>query len=157
MDELDSLRTELMQAVAAAADLDGLEAARVAALGRRGTLTARLKDVGRLAPEARRTEGARLNTLKDALALAIEARKAELAQAQLDARLDESRLDVTLPVRPEARGRIHPISQTVDEVVALFGEMGFAVAEGPDIEGDWADWGRFRAVVHRAVADALAR
>ncbi len=137
MENLDSLRSELMAAVADATDPAGLERVRVAALGKKGRITALMKGLGAMAPEMRRAAGARLNALKDEVAAAIERRQEDLADAELDARLLEETIDVTLPVRAEARGRIHPISQTIDEVVAIFGEMGFEVAEGPDIETDW--------------------
>jgi phenylalanyl-tRNA synthetase alpha chain len=90
-----------------------------------------------MSPEDRRQVGQQLNALKDAVAAALDGRKSALDAAALDQRLARERVDVTLPVRPEATGRIHPISQTVDEIVAVFGEMGFTVAEGPDIEDDF--------------------
>ena len=137
MENLDSLRSELMKAVADAPDPAGLETVRISALGKKGRITAMMKGLGAMAPEQRREAGARLNALKDEIAAAIEGRKEDLADAQLDARLLDEKVDVTLPVRAEVQGRIHPISQTIDEVVAIFGEMGFEVAEGPDIEADW--------------------
>ena len=137
MEDIDSLSAELVAAVDGAADLKALEDARVAALGKKGRLTQLMKGLGAMAPDARRQAGAALNAVKDAVTAAIEARKGALEGAAIDAKLMEERLDVTLPVRPEAEGRIHPISQTIDEVVAIFGEMGFTVAEGPDIEDDW--------------------
>ncbi len=137
MEDLDKLRSELVAAVSGASDLDGVETVRVAALGKKGRLTALMKSLGSMAPDERRSLGATLNVLKTEVARAIEARKTELADVELDARLAQESVDVTLPVRPERVGRIHPISQTIDEVVAIFGEMGFSVAEGPDIENDW--------------------
>jgi len=136
-DTIGQLRDELLAAVSAAADLDTLEKARVAALGKKGRVTTLIKGLGGLDPDARRERGQALNVLKDEVGAAIEARKADLADAELEARLAGESIDVTLPVRPEAEGRIHPISQTIDEVVAIFGEMGFTVAEGPDIEDDF--------------------
>ena len=137
MDDLDSLRSELLSAIAGAPDPAGLESVRVAALGRKGRITGLMKGLGAMDAEARRSAGAALNALKDAVAEAIEERKEDLADVALDARLAEEGVDVTLPVPSEASGCIHPISQTIDEVVAIFGEMGFTVAEGPDIEDDW--------------------
>ncbi len=137
METLDQLRTELLEAAAAAADLDALEGVRVEALGRKGRITGLMKELGRLPAEERRRRGAALNRLKDEVAGAIEARQAALRDAELAARLQAERVDVTLPPRPEAEGRIHPIGQTLDEIVAIFGEMGFRVAEGPDIEDDF--------------------
>ncbi|WP_207480150.1 phenylalanine--tRNA ligase subunit alpha [Arenibaculum pallidiluteum] len=137
MTELDGLKDELLAQVGAAGDLAGLEEARLAALGKKGRITGFMKDLGALSPEERRERGAALNAVKDAVAEAIERRKAELGRAALDARLQAERVDVTLPVRPEAEGRLHPISQTMDELVAIFAEMGFSVAEGPDVEDDF--------------------
>ena len=139
--DVESLRAELSARIEAAGDLDALERIRVSELGRKGRITLLMKDLAGLDPDARRARGAALNVLKSAVALALEARKAALAEVELDARLAVERIDITLPVRPERSGRIHPISQTIDEVVAIFGEMGFAVAEGPDIEDDWTNFG----------------
>ncbi len=137
METFDNLREDIIGAVHRAADLDALEALRVAELGRKGRVTGLMKGLGGLDPEARRAAGAALNRLKDDVAAALDAQKAVLAERALDAGLERDRIDVSLPVRPESEGRIHPISQTIDEVMAIFGEMGFSVAEGPDIEDDW--------------------
>jgi phenylalanyl-tRNA synthetase alpha chain len=141
MDDVQSLRTELLDAVERATDLKALDAARVAALGKRGRITQLMKGLGGMDPDARREAGQALNRLKDEVAAAIEARREDLADADLEARLEQERVDVTLPARPRAEGAVHPISQTIDEVVAIFGEMGFVVAEGPDIEEDWYNFG----------------
>ncbi len=137
MQDLAALRDRLMAAVAGAAEIDALEAVRVAALGRKGTVTELMKGLGRLDAERRRATGQALNRLKDDVAGAIDRRRAELEDAALERGLAQQSVDVTLPARPESAGAIHPISQTVDEVVAIFGEMGFRVAEGPDIEDDF--------------------
>lgn len=137
MEDLDALRSDLLSAVARANDAQALEDVRVAALGRKGSVTALMKGLGAVEAGQRKIVGAQLNQFKDILASAIEARREDLAATALDARLVDERVDVTLPVRPQAEGYIHPISQTIDEVTALFGEMGFSVAEGPDIEDDW--------------------
>ena len=136
-DTLDSLRDELLGAVADAADLDALEEVRLRALGRAGIITERLKGLGAAPPEERRALGQGLNAVKDVVAEAIAARKGLLESAGLDARLATETIDVTLPPRPELSGRIHPISQTIDEMLAIFCEMGFSVAEGPHIETDF--------------------
>jgi len=136
-DDLEQLRERLCAEAAAAADLTALEALRVRALGKKGEITQRMKALGGLDPEARKAAGQALNAVKDAVAAAVEARKAALADAELEARLAAERVDVTLPARPDAVGRLHPIGQTIEELVAIFGEMGFAVAEGPDIEDDF--------------------
>ncbi len=137
MDDLDTLRADLIGAVEAAGDLEALDRARIAALGKKGRITTLMKGLGSMAPADRKSLGAALNAIKDEVARTIEARRDDLADTDLDARLMEEALDVTLPVRPEGSGRVHPISQTIDEVVAICGEMGFTVAEGPDIEDDW--------------------
>ena len=137
MEDLERLRKELTSAVAGAADTQALEELRVSALGKKGQITKLMKGLGGMNPHERKAMGQALNALKAEVADAIEARKAVLEDAELDAGLETDRIDVTLPVRPEMQGRIHPISQTIDEIVAVLGEMGFNIAEGPDIEDDW--------------------
>jgi phenylalanyl-tRNA synthetase alpha chain len=137
MDELESTRRDLQTAIDAATSREALEQVRVAALGRKGSITERMKGLGTLDPEARKAAGAALNALKDEIAAAIERAAGGLAARELEARLATERIDVSLPVRPEPEGRVHPISQTIDELVAIFGEMGFTVAEGPHIEDDF--------------------
>ena len=136
-DELTALRDELEGAVEAAGSLEALEEVRVRALGRRGAVTELMKSLGKAAPEERRERGQALNRLKQAVSDAIDARKAALSDVELERRLASERIDITLPVRPAPEGSLHPISQTVDEIVQIFGEMGFRWAEGPDIEDDW--------------------
>ncbi len=137
MDNLDRLRSDLLDGINGAADLDAVERLRVDALGRQGRITEMMKGIGGLAADQRKAAGQALNVLKTEVTDAIDAKKAGLAGAALDDRLARESIDVTLPARPEAEGRIHPISQTIDEMVAIFCEMGFAVAEGPDIEDDF--------------------
>ena len=136
-EELETLKSEVIEATAAAADLGALEAVRVGALGKKGSVTALFKGLGGLDPEQRKRQGEVLNRVKDEIATAIETRRASLADAELEARLATERVDVSLPPRPSAMGRIHPISQTVEEMVAIFGEMGFSVKTGPHIEDDF--------------------
>ena len=135
--EVERLQAEVLREIADAPDLEALEAARVRMLGKKGRITAQMKSLGGLEPAARRAAGQALNQVKDAVAAAIEARREGLADSALEAQLREDRLDVTLPVRPVPRGRLHPISQTIEECIAILGEMGFVVAEGPDIEDDF--------------------
>lgn len=137
MENLDDLKSELVAAVDAAATLGDLEEIRISALGKKGRVTGLMKGLGSLAPEERRDAGQNLNIVKNAVTAALESRRDALADAELDAQLEADRVDVTLPVRPEVEGRLHPISQTIDEIIAIFGEMGFTVAEGPDIEDDF--------------------
>jgi phenylalanyl-tRNA synthetase alpha chain len=133
----DHIRDELLGLIKGAASPEALEQVRVAALGRKGTLTALLKGLSALAPEARREAGARLNRLKEEIEAALAERGRALGHAALDARLAAERIDVTLPPAPAPEGRIHPLSQVIDEIVQIFGEMGFTVAEGPHIEDDF--------------------
>jgi phenylalanyl-tRNA synthetase alpha chain len=131
------LKSRFLDAVARAATLAALEELRVEALGKKGEITALMKGLGAVPADQRKERGAALNRLKDEIAAAIDARKAHLGDAELDAKLATERVDVTLSARPEPEGRLHPISQTIDEIVAIFGAMGFKVAEGPDIEDDF--------------------
>ena len=140
MQHLDGLKDKWLAAIAGAGALDQLESLRVEALGKKGEVTGLMKTLGSLSPDERKSAGQSLNQLKDALAEAIEARKAALEEGALNQRLKRETLDLSLPARPELDGRLHPISQTIDEIVAIFGEMGFAVAEGPDIEDDFKNF-----------------
>jgi len=137
--QIDSLRAELSAAIAAAADEAALDAVRVSALGKKGSVSALLASLGAMAPEERKSAGPAINGLKTEIAGLIEARSATLKAAALDARLKAETVDITLPLppTPTARGRIHPISQTIDEITAIFSDMGFSIAEGPDIETDY--------------------
>jgi phenylalanyl-tRNA synthetase alpha chain len=137
MDDLSTIRSEALSAVANAADLGALDAARVAALGKKGSVTSLMKTLGRLDPAERKEFGARVNQLKNEIEAALEARKATLGASALAAKLASEKVDVSLPTRPEGQGTLHPIGQVMDELAAIFGEMGFTWAEGPDIEDDW--------------------
>jgi len=137
MTDFKSLRAELLSEIEAVKDLDGLERLRVASLGKKGKITEGMKALGKLDPEERRAQGAALNALKEEATQAIAARTRFFKDLALNARLLEERFDMTLPSRPEREGRIHPISQTMDELLQIFGTMGFAVAEGPDVEDDF--------------------
>ncbi len=141
MSDLATLESEITAAIAAAADERALEEVRVAALGKKGSISERLKGLGKMTPEERKSAGAALNMLKDRIAAEIEARRATLRDAGLDERLRSETVDVTLPSRPEARGTIHPVTQVWQEVIQIFGDMGFSVAEGPHIETDWYNFG----------------
>ena len=141
MSDLSTLRSEALGAVAQAADLAALDAARVAALGKKGSITGLMKTLGGLSPDERRAFGAQVNQLKAEIEGALEARKTALSAAALADKLSSERVDVSLPARPEfatfPEGTLHPIGQVMDELAAIFGEMGFTWAEGPDIEDDW--------------------
>ena len=137
MSDTQNLKTELLAEIEAATTLQTLDEVRVKALGKKGLITAQMKTLGKLSPEDRKATGQALNVLKGEVAAAIDTKQAAMADAELTAKLLTEKVDVTLPARPEAEGYIHPISQTIEEVVSIFGEMGFAVAEGPEIEDDW--------------------
>ena len=138
MTDIEQLEASILDDIHAAGDEAALEGVRVATLGKQGSVSALLKTLGAMSPDERRTRGATINALKDRVALAIADRKAVLKAAALDARLARETVDISLPVRPGplADGRIHPVSQVIDEITAIFTDMGFAVAEGPDIETD---------------------
>ena len=136
-DTIDKLRAELLTAAGDAGDLATLEEVRVAALGKKGRITGLMKELGAMSPDERKAAGQRLNVLKDEVAAALDAKKATFETAALDERLASESMDVSLPIRPEAKGSLHPISQTTAEIAAIFGEMGFEVADGPDIEDDF--------------------
>ncbi len=136
--ELDQLQTKLVAEIATAADLAALDEVRVAAFGKSGTVSGLMALIGKQPADQKKAYGAAVNAVKTAVQSAFDARKVVLEAAAVDARLATERADVSLPVRvgPLAEGRIHPVSQVFDEVVEIFADMGFAVAEGPDIETD---------------------
>lgn len=136
MTDIASLQSEILAQVTGAGDEVALEAVRVAALGKKGSISELMKTLGGMSPEDRKTQGPLLNGLRDAVTDAIAARKAALGDAALDARLASEKIDVTLPPRAQAQGSVHPISQVLEEITAIFADMGFAVAEGPDVEFD---------------------
>jgi phenylalanyl-tRNA synthetase alpha chain len=138
MTDIASLETELMRMVETASDEGALEAVRVAALGKKGSISALLATLGKMSPDERKEKGPLINGLKDRVTAAVAERRDALKGAALEARLATETIDVTLPTAesPAEAGRIHPISQVTDELTAIFADMGFAVAEGPDIETD---------------------
>lgn len=136
MADAASLQSDILAQVLAAGDEAALEAIRVAALGKRGSVSELLKTLGAMSPDERKVQGPLLNSLRDSVTEAIAARKTQLGDAALDARLKTETVDVSLPPRPEMQGSVHPIAQVLDEITAIFADMGFAVAEGPDVEYD---------------------
>jgi phenylalanyl-tRNA synthetase alpha chain len=146
MSDIDNLERELHEAIAATGDLAALDAVRVRALGKKGVISDMLKSLGAMSPEERKERGPVINGLKTRISDAIAARQEALKEAALEARLAAERVDVTLPARPAPvtaeGGGIHPITQVTDEIVAIFADMGFAVAEGPDIETDDLNFAR---------------
>src|SRR5581483_10552530 len=136
-DQIAELRAAIVGDVEAAADLAALEAVRVEALGKKGRITERLKTLGALPPEERKEAGQAFNLLKNEIEATISARQEVLKRAERSARLASEKLDVTLPSLLRPAGHIHPISQTIEELTQIFAEMGFSVAEGPEIEDDF--------------------
>ncbi len=139
MSDLDTLQSTLLGEIASADSEAAIEAVRLSALGKKGSVSELLKTLGTMTPEERQTRGAAINALKGVVGEAIATRKADLKDAAIAERLARETVDVTLPVRasPAERGRIHPISQITDEITAIFADMGFSIAEGPDIETDY--------------------
>ena len=138
-DQLAALERDIAGRIAAAGDEAALEAERVAALGKKGAVSELLKGLGTMSPAERQVMGPALNGLKDRVGEAILARRAVLKEQGIAQRLAAEAVDVTLPVRPSPleTGRIHPVSQVIDEITAIFADLGFAIAEGPDIETDY--------------------
>jgi len=134
---MDDLREKYLKAIADVADEAGLEDLRVQALGKKGEISLQMRELGKMTPEERQVAGPALNALKNEVNSALAARKAALGDAALNERLRGEWLDVTLPARHRRQGTIHPVSQVTEEVTAIFADMGFAVAEGPQIETDW--------------------
>ncbi|ANB32932.1 phenylalanine--tRNA ligase subunit alpha [Rhodovulum sulfidophilum] len=134
---MDELRQKYLGAIADAADEPTLEELRLQAVGKKGEVSLKMRELGRMTPEERQEMGPKLNALKDEINSALAAKKAALADAALNERLRAEWLDVTLPGRPRRQGTIHPVSQVTDEITAIFADMGFSVAEGPQIESDW--------------------
>ncbi|MGB0520446.1 MAG: phenylalanine--tRNA ligase subunit alpha [Candidatus Puniceispirillaceae bacterium] len=137
MTEIETLKGELLAAVAAATDLAALEAVRLDALGKKGRISVQLKTLGGLEAELRKQTGQALNLVKDEVAEAISARQAELEADALSEQLANERVDISLPVQEPLAGGIHPLSRTMEEIAAIFADMGFSIAEGPDIETDF--------------------
>lgn len=137
MSDLDTLQSDLLTRIDTAFDLDTVEAIRIEALGKAGSVSALLKTLGGMTPEQRASEGPRINGLRETVSTALAARKAALESEALAARLAVERVDLTLPAPEAPRGSVHPVSQVLDELAEIFADMGFAVAEGPEIEDDW--------------------
>jgi phenylalanyl-tRNA synthetase alpha chain len=137
-DDLKALETSLLAEIANSGDLGAIEAVRISALGKKGRIPELMQKLGGLPADERKSFGAAVNSLKTSVGDALEARKSALEASTLSSRLASERADITLPVRPGplAEGRIHPVSQVFDEIIEIFADMGFSVAEGPDIETD---------------------
>jgi phenylalanyl-tRNA synthetase alpha chain len=138
MSDLTQLESAILKDIAAANDEAALEAVRVSALGKKGSVSAELAKLGALSPDERKSFGAAVNAVRDRVTTELTAKKEKLGSAALDQRLASEAVDVTLPVLPSGieAGRIHPITQVTEEIAAIFADLGFAVAEGPDVEDD---------------------
>lgn len=134
---MQDLREKYIDLIANAGDEAALEELRVAAVGKKGEISLKMRELGKMSPEERQVAGPALNALKDEINAALAAKKAALADVALEERLKTEWLDVTLPGRPMRRGTIHPVSQVMDEITAIFADLGFSVAEGPQIDSDW--------------------
>ena len=137
MSDIDTIESEALNSINLAVDLTALDAVRVAELGKKGRVSGLMKTLGGMDPEERKEMGPKLNALKTRLNDAIEARKGALEDAELEARLVSEKEDLSLPPRPSPTGALHPVMQVFEEIEEIFGAMGFAVAEGPDIEDDF--------------------
>lgn len=129
----DQIMTELQQVQ----NLQQIEEIRIRVLGKKGTLTEQMKTLGAMSPEERKTAGQALNVAKNKISEALDAKKTALEEAELEKRLATETIDVSLPTRPTHQGRIHPVSQAMEEMLTIFAQMGFDLAEGPDVEDDW--------------------
>jgi phenylalanyl-tRNA synthetase alpha chain len=137
MSDIQAIQTRLVDDIATASDLDTLEALRVAALGKAGSITALLKSLGGMTPDERQAQGPQIHALREAVTTALADRKAALDAAALDIRLAAEAIDMSLPAETAPKGSVHPVSQVMDELAEIFADMGFAVATGPEIEDDW--------------------
>ncbi len=137
MADYETLQSDACARIASAADLPALEALRVEYLGKQGSVSALLKTLGAMAPDERQEKGPRIQALRQSVTDALADRKSALEAAELERRLAEETLDLTLPAPVEARGSVHPVSQVMDELAEIFADLGFSVATGPEIEGDW--------------------
>lgn len=137
MTDIATLQTELMAAIDSADTLDALEAVRISALGKQGSVSVLLKTMGAMSPDERQTQGPIINGLRESVTAALAAKKVALETAELNRRLASEYVDMTLPAPETPRGTVHPVSQVMDELAEIFADMGFAVAEGREIEDDW--------------------
>ncbi len=158
MDTLQTIHDKALAHVAACDDLRALDELRVAYLGKKGEVTALLKSLGAMAPEERKRFGQAVNQLKQTIAAALNARKAALETAALNARLAEEQVDITLPGRGEQRGGLHPVTRAMQRIIDLFGRFGFEVATGPEVEDDYHNFEALNFPAHhpaRAMHDTF--
>jgi phenylalanyl-tRNA synthetase alpha chain len=158
MDTLTQRIDEALATIAATGTLDALEAQRVTLLGKNGAITAELKALGKLPPDARKARGAEVNAAKEKLVAALGARREALESEALARRLASEGIDVTLPGRNAQRGSVHPVTRTLERIEAIFAQLGYAVAEGPEIEDDWHNFEALNFPAHhpaRAMHDTF--
>jgi len=158
MSELEQLTTDAQQAIADAGDLQALDSVRVQYLGKKGSLTALMKQLGKLPGDQRREAGQKINAAKDLVQEAIEQRKALLESAALEAQLAEETIDVTLPGRGTSSGGLHPVTRVLERIEDLFSQMGFDVATGREIEDDYHNFEALNIPAHhpaRAMHDTF--
>ncbi len=137
MNKVEELKPQILTRINEASSLQVLEDIRVSVLGKKGEITEMMKTLGSLPPEERKLAGQVLNEFKTEITTALDAKKTALEEAELNRRLATETIDVTLPIRPKQQGRVHPVSQVMEEMLTIFAQMGFDLAEGPDIEDDW--------------------
>ena len=137
MQDYEQLKNEILEKIYVSSTLDSLEDVRVKSLGKKGSLSLLMKQLGSIEPDKRRETGQKLNLIQKEVLEAIENKKEVLRKDFINKKLISESVDITLPTRPENQGKIHPLSKTMDEVISIFAQMGFTVAEGPDIESDY--------------------
>ncbi|NIY73610.1 phenylalanine--tRNA ligase subunit alpha [Marivivens donghaensis] len=147
---MDDLKAKYLDLIANASDEAAIEEVRLAAVGKKGEVSLKMRELGKMTPEERQVAGPALNALKDEINAALTAKKTALADAALEERLKSEWLDVTLPSRHARQGTVHPISQVTEEVMAIFADMGFTVAEGPQIESDWYNFDALNIPSHHS-------
>ena len=137
MQDYEQLKNEILEKIDESSTLEALEDVRVESLGKKGSLSLLMKQLGSIEPDKRRETGQKLNLIQKEVLATIENKKEVLRKDYINKKLVNESVDITLPIRPETHGKIHPLSKTMDEVISIFAQMGFTVAEGPDIESDY--------------------
>ena len=137
MQDYEQLKNEILEKIDESSTLEALEDVRVESLGKKGSLSLLMKQLGSIEPDKRRETGQKLNLIQKEVLATIENKKEVLRKDHINKKLANESVDITLPIRPETHGKIHPLSKTMDEVISIFAQMGFTVAEGPDIESDY--------------------
>ena len=137
MQDYEQLKNEILEKIDESSTLEALEDVRVESLGKKGSLSLLMKQLGSIEPDKRRETGQKLNLIQKEVLATIDNKKEVLRKEHINKKLANESVDITLPIRPETHGKIHPLSKTMDEVISIFAQMGFTVAEGPDIESDY--------------------